>query len=105
MRDLSGRALLTPKEALGEKGEELLLERTLEALKEAAPLATGSRLTAPLETGPYAGKSVQQALQDPGLAGVRAFFEAVLANPELLAENDVVNAFVNWLLGLSENQP
>ncbi|BDG16932.1 tetratricopeptide repeat protein [Thermus brockianus] len=105
VRDLSGRALLSPKEALGEKGEELLLERTLEALKEAAPLATGSRLTAPLKAGPYAGKSVQQALQDPGLAGVRAFFEAVLANPELLAENDVVNAFVNWLLGLSENQP
>jgi hypothetical protein len=31
---------------------------------------------------------------------VRTFYEHVLENPELLAENDVVNAFVAWLLGL-----
>ncbi|MEZ0348569.1 MAG: hypothetical protein ABWJ90_08690 [Thermus sp.] len=105
VRDLSGQALLTPKEALGEEGERLLLERTLQALKEAAPLATSSRLTIPLPKGPYAGKTVQEVLKEPSLEGVRAFFEAVLENPELLAENDVVNAFVNWLLKLSENAP
>ncbi len=99
-RDLSGNPLLTPKEALGADGERLLLERTLEALKEAAPLATASRLTAPLAKGPYPGKSVQDLLRDPPPDLVRAFYLAALENPELLAENDVVNAFVEWLLGL-----
>ncbi|MGC8904375.1 tetratricopeptide repeat protein [Thermus sp.] len=99
-RGLSGNPLLTPKEALGVDGERLLLERTLEAFKEAAPLAATPRLTAPLEKGPYPGKSVQELLRDPPPDLVRAFYLAVLENPELLAENDVVNAFVEWLLGL-----
>ncbi|WP_234553450.1 hypothetical protein [Thermus caliditerrae] len=98
VRDLSGQPLLTPKETLGAEGERLLLERTLEALKEAAPLATSPRFTTPLTRGPYAGKSVQALLQDPSPEMVRAFYQAVLENPELLAENDVVNALVNWLL-------
>ncbi|GAB5601962.1 hypothetical protein FJNA_04870 [Thermus sp. FJN-A] len=99
-RDLSGQALLTPKEALGPEGEKLLLERTLEALKEAAPLATAPRFTTPLDKGPYQGRSVQDLLRSPTLELVRAFYQAVLENPELLGENDVVNAFVGWLLGL-----
>ncbi|WP_018111757.1 hypothetical protein [Thermus igniterrae] len=97
-KDLSDRPLLTPKEALGEKGEELLLERTRQALKEAAPLATAPRLTAPLTKGLYRGKSVRELLQNPTLEMVQTFFQAVLEAPELLAENDVVNALVNWLL-------
>lgn len=97
-KDLSGQPLLTLEEALGEKGEALLLERTLQALQEAAPLATTSRLTAPLSKGPYAGRSVQELLKNPTLEMVQAFFQAVLEAPELLAENDVVNALVNWLL-------
>ncbi len=99
-RDLSEKPLLTPKEALGADGERLLLERTLQALKEAAPLATAPRLTTPLEKGPYKGQSVQELLKDPSPDLVRTFYEHVLENPELLAENDVVNAFVAWLLGL-----
>jgi tetratricopeptide (TPR) repeat protein len=98
-KDLSGSPLLTPKEALGPEGEKLLLERTLEALKEAAPLATSPTLTAPLSKGPYQGKSVQEILKNPSPDLVRAFYEYVLENPELLAENDVVNALVEWLLG------
>ncbi len=98
VRDLSGNLLLTPKETLGPDGDGLLLERTLRALKEAAPLATGPRLTAPLPRGPYAGKSVQELLKDPPLEMVRAFFQRVVEAPELLADNDVVNALVIWLL-------
>nr|WP_279165049.1 tetratricopeptide repeat protein [Thermus scotoductus] len=98
-KDLSGTPLLTPKEALGPEGERLLLERTLEALKEAAPLATSPSLTAPLPKGPYRGKSVQEILKNPSPDLVRAFYEHVLENPEALGENDVVNAFVEWLLG------
>ncbi|WP_413217498.1 hypothetical protein ACLWNE_03635 [Thermus oshimai] len=98
-RDLSGQALLTPKEALGPEGETLLLERTLKSLKEAAPLATASRFTTPLDQGPYKGRSVQELLQNPTPELVRAFYQAVLENPELLGGNDVVNAFVEWLLG------
>ncbi|WP_038055988.1 hypothetical protein [Thermus amyloliquefaciens] len=98
VRDLDGSLLLNPKEALGPDGERLLLERTLEALKQAAPLATGSRFTTPLTQGPYAGKSVQDLLQNPTLEMVEAFFKAVLEAPELLADNDVVNALVSWLL-------
>ncbi|GGM97910.1 hypothetical protein GCM10007092_09510 [Thermus composti] len=98
-KDLSGRPLLTPKEALGENGETLLLQRTRHALQEAAPLATAGSLGKPLEKGPYAGKSVREILQAPPEEAVRAFFQAVLEDPALLGENDVVNAFVNWLLG------
>ncbi len=98
VRDLDGALLLTAKEALGPEGDRLLVERTLEALRQAAPLATGERLTAPLAQGPYAGKSVQSLLQNPTPEMVRAFYQAVLEAPELLAENDVVNALVNWLL-------
>lgn len=29
---------------------------------------------------------------------VRSFFQKVVEAPELLADNDVVNALVNWLL-------
>ncbi|TBH21392.1 tetratricopeptide repeat protein [Thermus thermamylovorans] len=97
-RDLSGRPLLTPEEALGAEGEALLLQRTAEALRAAAPLATGSLFTAPLPRGPYAGRSVQELLREAIPATVRVFLEAVLEAPELLAESDVVNAFVNWLL-------
>lgn len=99
LRDLDGTLLLNPKEALGPEGDRLLLERTLEALKQAAPLATGSRFTAPLTQGPYAGKSVQDLLKNPSPEMVQAFFQAVLESPELLAERDVVNALVDWLLG------
>ena len=81
-----------------EDGERLLLERAREALMEAAPLATTERLTQPLEKGPVAGRSVQEVLRDPDPEILRAFFQAVLENPERLAETDVVNAFVNWLL-------
>lgn len=98
VRDLSGNLLLTPRETLGPDGDRLLLERTLEALKEAAPLATSARLTAPLPQGPYAGKSVQELLKNPTLEMVRSFFQKVVEAPELLADNDVVNALVNWLL-------
>lgn len=98
VRDLSGRPLLTPKETLGPDGDRLLLEKTLEALREAAPLATAPRFTSPIPRGPYAGKSVQALLQNPSPEMVRTFFQAVLAAPELLAEADVVNALVNWLL-------
>jgi len=98
VRDLSGNLLLTPRETLGPDGDRLLLERTLEALKEAAPLATSARLTAPLPQGPYAGKSVQELLKNPTLEMVRSFFQKVAEAPELLADNDVVNALVNWLL-------
>ena len=104
VRDLSGNLLLTPRETLGPDGDRLLLERTLEALKEAAPLATGARLTAPLPRGPYAGKSVQELLRDPTPELVRAFYQAVLEAPDLLGESDVVNAFVEWLLGLQDGQ-
>jgi hypothetical protein len=85
-KDLSGTPLLTPKEALGPEGERLLLERTLEALKEAAPLATSSSLTAPLSKGPYQGKSVQEILKNPSPDLVRAFYEHVLENPEALGK-------------------
>ncbi|WP_243090521.1 tetratricopeptide repeat protein [Thermus neutrinimicus] len=98
VRDLDGTLLLNPKEALGAEGDRLLLERTLEALRQAAPLATGSRFTNPLTQGPYAGKSVQDLLKNPAPEMVQAFFRAVLEAPELLAENDVVNALVAWLL-------
>ena len=40
----------------------------------------------------------QEVLRDPDPEILRAFFQAVLENPERLAETDVVNAFVNWLL-------
>ncbi len=71
----------------------------MEALKEAAPLATSSSLTAPLSKGPYQGKSAQEILKNPSPDLVRSFYEYVLENPEALGENDVVNAFVEWLLG------
>uniref|UniRef100_A0A7C2GEI6 Tetratricopeptide repeat protein n=1 Tax=Thermus islandicus TaxID=540988 RepID=A0A7C2GEI6_9DEIN len=99
-RDLSGSPLLTAKEALGEEGDKLLVERTLAALMEAAPLATDARLTTPLKKGPYAGKTVQDLLRNPTPELVRAFYQAVLEAPELLGESDVVNAFVEWILGL-----
>lgn len=98
-QDLSGRDLLTPEEALGEEGEALLLQRTTEALREAAPLATSERLRSPLEKGPFAGKSVQDLLKEATPELARAFYERVVEAPELLGDQDVVNAFVNWVLG------
>ncbi|AFV75784.1 hypothetical protein Theos_0724 [Thermus oshimai JL-2] len=97
-KDLSGRDLLTPEEALGERGEVLLLERTAEALREAAPLATSERLRSPLKGGPFAGKSVQELLREATPELARAFYEKVVEAPELLGDQDAVNAFVNWVL-------
>lgn len=57
VRDLSGNLLLTPKETLGPDGDRLLLEKTLEALKEAAPLATSARLTTPSPRVPMRGRA------------------------------------------------
>lgn len=41
---------------------------------------------------------MQELLREAIPATVRVFLDAVLEAPELLAESDVVNAFVNWLL-------
>ncbi len=99
-KDLDGRPLLRPEEMLEEKGEELLLQRTQEALREAAPLATGPRLQAPLEQGPYRGETPRALLEKAPLEAIRAFYQAVVEDPSLLGDEDVVNAFLNWLLGL-----
>lgn len=99
-KDLDGRPLLSPEELLGARGEELLLQRTQEALRQAFPLASGPELEKPLSKGPYRGQTPRNLLKEAPLEAVRAFYRAVLENPALLGEEDVVNAFVNWLLGL-----
>ncbi|WP_157969078.1 tetratricopeptide repeat protein [Thermus sediminis] len=103
-RDLADRPLLTPKEALGLEGESLLLARTLTVLQEAAPLATSPLLLTPLTRGPYQGRSVQELLLTASPEVARAFYEAVLASPELLGGKDVVNAFVEWILRLQQRE-
>ncbi len=102
-KDLSGRPLLTPEEALGPEGEALLLERTAEAFRRAAPLATGLELNRPLPKGPFPGKSVREALAGADLETARTFYQKVEESPELLGDQDVVNAFANWLL--AEGRP
>ncbi|KGQ22563.2 tetratricopeptide repeat protein [Thermus filiformis] len=99
-KDLSGQDLLSPQEMLGENGEALLLKRSVEALREAAPLAQSPQLTAPLASGPFPGKSVQELLRNADEALVLAFYRAVLEDPALLGEEgmDLVNAVVSWLL-------
>ncbi|MGQ9735193.1 MAG: tetratricopeptide repeat protein [Thermaceae bacterium] len=97
-KDPSGQNLLSPKEMLGLEGDTLLLRRSLQVLREAAPLAQSPGLTTPLGQGPFRGKSVRQVLEDVNEDLLLAFYQAVLEDPSLLGETDLVSAFVSWIL-------
>lgn len=101
VRGLGGAPLISERELLGAQGEQKLLERIVAELQATAPRAEAiAQLNRPLASGPYQGKSVVQWMAAATPELVSAFLRAVLEAPELLGDADVVNAFVDWLLGL-----
>lgn len=111
IRDLSDKPLLDEQEMLGPQGDRILLERTAFTLRQVAQFLRDAakndpqrrkelqELSKPLPQGPYAGQTVLELMGKAEEKVLRAFFEAATQNPELIGDNDVVNAFVNWLTG------
>ncbi|WP_119278275.1 tetratricopeptide repeat protein [Calidithermus roseus] len=97
-RGSNGMPLLEVAELLGLEGDRLLLQKLEAEFKAAAPTAAlNPRLSQPLKAGPYAGQSVAELLRKAERRVLEAFLRAAVQKPQLLGENDVVNAFVNWV--------
>lgn len=100
LRGLNGTPLISERELLGPQGEQRLLERIVAELQATAPRAEAiTQLNRPLASGPYQGKSVVQWMAAATPELVSTFLRAAVESPELIGDMDVVNAFVDWLLG------
>lgn len=96
---LSGEVLLEPEAMAAPDGEARLIEAALAAVRAAAPHAERvERFAKPLAAGPFEGRSVAQVMAAADAELVRRFLEAALAEPEGLLEQDLVNAFADWLV-------
>jgi len=94
---LSGEVLLEPEAMAAADGEVRLIEAVLTAVRgAAADAARVERFVKPLAAGPFAGRSVAQVMATADAELARRFLEAALAEPELLLEQDVANAFAEW---------
>ncbi|GEM_PF-156918 len=99
--DLDGKPLLDPEELARPDGADKLIPRAVAAVRLAAPEAGGiDRLSQPLKKGRFAGKSVSQIMATADGKLLREFFEALVQNPNILGDSDVINAFANWLFTL-----
>ena len=95
---LGGTPLLTPREMAAPDGTDRLIAAVLEAVHAAAPNAGRvERFAKPLPAGPFQGKSVAQVMATADAALVRRFLDAALERPQLLLEQDAVNAFAGWV--------
>ncbi|MER3479671.1 MAG: hypothetical protein C4327_04095 [Meiothermus sp.] len=111
IRDLGDEPLLSEKEMLGPTGDRILLERAAFTLRQVAQFLRDQAkddpqrqkevqaLSQPLRQGPYAGQTVLNLMDKAEEKLLRAFFEAAAQKPELIGDSDVVNAFVDWLVG------
>ena len=98
---LGGTPLLTPEELAAPDGTDRLVAALLEAVRAAAPNAERvERFAKPLPAGPFQGRSVAQLMATADAKLVRRFLEAALERPQLLLEQDAVNAFAAWLAEL-----
>lgn len=98
---LGGTPLLTPGELAAPDGTDRLIAAVLEAVHAAAPNAERvERFAKPLPAGPFQGKSVAQVMATADADLVRRFLAAALEQPQLLLEQDAVNAFAAWLAEL-----
>lgn len=98
---LDGAPLLTPQEMAAPDGEARLVKAMLAAVHAAAAHAERvERFARPLVGGPFEGQSVAQLMATADAQLVRRFLKAALAKPQLLLEQDAVNAFAGWLLEL-----
>ncbi len=102
---LNREPLLTRDQLLGTGGTQILVGRVLSALHQAASFASGVGLNQPIQTGPYAGKSIAEWLRSATKTKVIVFLQGVAANPRLLRRQDVVNAFAGWLESRRAPQP
>ncbi|GEM83781.1 tetratricopeptide repeat protein [Meiothermus hypogaeus] len=100
LRNLDNAPLLSSAQMLSPQGEALAIQQVQVALQAAAPRARQiPSLSRKLTGGPYNGQSIAELLEKADEALVRAFLEAVVRQPELIGDNDVVNSFVGWLQG------
>ncbi|GIW36227.1 MAG: hypothetical protein KatS3mg073_0372 [Meiothermus sp.] len=100
LRNLGNAPLLSSAQMLSPQGEALAIQQVQAALQAAAPRARQiPSLNRKLTGGPYNGQSIAELLEKADEALVRAFLEAVVRQPELIGDNDVVNSFVGWLQG------
>lgn len=98
LRNLSNAPLLSSAQMLSPDGETLAIQQIQAALREVAPRAQQiPNLSRRLTSGPYSGSSIAELLQKADEAVVRAFLEAVVRQPDLIGEDDVVNGFIAWL--------
>ncbi|MBO1438242.1 hypothetical protein [Meiothermus sp. CFH 77666] len=98
LRNLGNAPLLSSAQMLSPQGEALVIQQVQAALREAAPSARrNASLNRPLLRGPYSGQSIVELLEKADEAVVRAFLEAVVRQPDLIGDQDVVNSFVAWL--------
>ena len=105
-RALSGAELVAPEVLAGPEGERRLLEAAVREVNGAAARAAHvERFSHPLEEGPFAGKSVAQVMATADADLLRRFFEAALERPEMLLDQDVVNAFASWVARTDESAP
>lgn len=102
---LAGQPILNQDLAFSPNGERELLQAASQEIRAAAPYAARlARYQTPLDRGPFAGQSVAQILVQVEPASLAPFFQGVLAQPEILAGRDIVNAFAEWLLQIG-SQP
>ncbi|WP_027878098.1 tetratricopeptide repeat protein [Meiothermus cerbereus] len=98
LRNLSNAPLLSGAQMLSPEGEALAIQQVQAALHEVAPRAQQiPNLSRKLTSGPYSGNSIAELLQKADEALVRAFLEAVVGQPDLIGDGDVVNGFIGWL--------
>jgi len=98
LRNLRNAPLLSSAQMLSPDGEALAIQQVQAAWREAAPRAQQiPSLSSRLSSGPYSGSSIAELLQKADQAVVRAFLEAVVHQPDLLGERDVVNGLIAWL--------
>lgn len=95
---LGGAPLLSPEEMAAADGTERLIGAVLASVRAAAPSAKRiERFARPLAAGPFEGRSVAEVMAAADTELVRRFLEEALAAPEMLLEQDVVNAFATWV--------
>jgi tetratricopeptide (TPR) repeat protein len=99
LRSLGGSPLLSAAQMLSPQGETLAIQLVQAALREAAPSAREiPHLSRKLTSGPYSGSSIAELMQKADEAVVRAFLTAVIDQPDLIGDEDVVSGFIAWLL-------
>lgn len=98
LRSLGGSPLLSAAQMLSQQGEALAIQQIQAALRELAPSAQETpHLNRKLTSGPYSGKSIAELMEKADQAVVRAFLEAVIHQPDLIGDEDVVTGFIAWL--------